>query len=232
MKNMGWPHLYLVAPKGIYPRVMDAVSRAGCGASDILENAWVVDALEEALAGCQLVIWTVLVKRNIPWPLVDQAGRGLRCWWRFGPPPLYLVVKTVRLTNERTSRLVITMWHIPSVRPLFIKLRRGGAGYRLRSEWNLLLMKDLTALWRASGMYRRQNVEQIELLAWAPWGRYFGAGLSCLIRCTQFASMTAFRPIVVQRSRLDQTRSRIEEGMLTSDEKQMKEWRLHPKRYS
>lgn len=68
MKNMGLARLYLVSPK-IFPSE-EADSRAS-GATDILENAIVVETLEEAIADCQLVIGTSARERHIPWPLID-----------------------------------------------------------------------------------------------------------------------------------------------------------------
>ena len=53
MKNMGLSELYLVDPR-CYPDP-EAESRAS-GATDLLENATVVDTLAEAIADCPLVI--------------------------------------------------------------------------------------------------------------------------------------------------------------------------------
>ena len=85
MKNMGLSRLVLVQPED-FPS-SDAIARAS-GATDILDNAQVVDTLEEALAGCSLVLGTSARDRRIPWPLLDprecasvsleQAGQGGR----------------------------------------------------------------------------------------------------------------------------------------------------------
>ena len=55
MKNMGLSRLVLVQPKE-FPAV-DASARAS-GADDVLDNAQVVDSLEQALVGCNLVMGT------------------------------------------------------------------------------------------------------------------------------------------------------------------------------
>lgn len=68
MKNMGLSDLCLVQPKHFPHR--DAEARAS-GATDILERATVVDSIDEALAGCQLVVGTSARERHIPWPLVN-----------------------------------------------------------------------------------------------------------------------------------------------------------------
>ncbi|MCP8898738.1 tRNA (cytosine(32)/uridine(32)-2'-O)-methyltransferase TrmJ [Gilvimarinus xylanilyticus] len=68
LKNMGLSRLYLVAPKE-FP-AEKAVWRAA-GALDVLDNAVVVETLDEAIAGCGLVVGTSARERRIPWPLVN-----------------------------------------------------------------------------------------------------------------------------------------------------------------
>lgn len=68
MKNMGLSQLYLVDPE-IFPS-KEADSRAA-GAKDLLENAVVVETLEEAIADCQLVIGTsARTQRTFDLPLL------------------------------------------------------------------------------------------------------------------------------------------------------------------
>ncbi|BBB27394.1 tRNA (cytosine(32)/uridine(32)-2'-O)-methyltransferase TrmJ [Amphritea japonica] len=68
MKNMGLSDLCLVEPRKFPHR--DAEARAA-GATDILENAKVVDDLDQALADCQLVVGASARSRTIPWPIVN-----------------------------------------------------------------------------------------------------------------------------------------------------------------
>lgn len=68
MKNMAVSQLVLVEPKE-FPSAK-AVARAA-GATDVLEQAQVVDTLEQALVGCQLVVGASARGRHIPWPIVD-----------------------------------------------------------------------------------------------------------------------------------------------------------------
>lgn len=68
MKNMGLSDLCLVSPK-CFPHP-DADARAS-GATDLLEQACVVDNIEEAIADCELVFGTSARERHIPWPLVN-----------------------------------------------------------------------------------------------------------------------------------------------------------------
>ena len=77
LKNMGLSRLYLVAPKE-YP-ADKAVWRAA-GALDVLENAVVVETLDEAIGDCGLVVGTSARERRIPWPLVTPRECGERTW--------------------------------------------------------------------------------------------------------------------------------------------------------
>jgi tRNA (cytidine32/uridine32-2'-O)-methyltransferase len=67
MKNMGLSKLTLVDPVDFPSPV--AKGRA-VSAVDILDNAVVVKTLEEAIAGCGLVIGSSARLRSIPWPLI------------------------------------------------------------------------------------------------------------------------------------------------------------------
>lgn len=68
MKNMGIAQLVLVAPRR-FPSE-EALARAS-GAGDVLQNARVVDTLEEALEGCSYVCGTTTRDRSIGWPTLD-----------------------------------------------------------------------------------------------------------------------------------------------------------------
>lgn len=69
MKNMGLSRLSLVAPEAPFPHAK-ARARAS-GAVNVLENTQVFATLEEAIAGCSLVIGASARMRTLPWPVVD-----------------------------------------------------------------------------------------------------------------------------------------------------------------
>lgn len=71
MKNMGLSQLVLVQPEDFPSGV--AVGRSA-SAVDVIENAVVVDSLEEAIADCGLVIGTSARSRKIPWPMVTPES--------------------------------------------------------------------------------------------------------------------------------------------------------------
>ena len=73
MKNMGLSRLYLVEPND-FPS-FEASQRAS-SASDILENAVVVDNLQAALEGCTLTVGTTARLRAVKWPQVDSRECG------------------------------------------------------------------------------------------------------------------------------------------------------------
>jgi tRNA (cytidine32/uridine32-2'-O)-methyltransferase len=68
MKNMGFFNLTLVNPK-IYPS--DIAFQRSSGAHDILDQAKVVDTLEESLEGCHVVVGASARNRKITWPVMN-----------------------------------------------------------------------------------------------------------------------------------------------------------------
>jgi len=75
MKNMGVSDLALVKPKH-FPHE-DATARAS-GAVDILENATVVDSLEQAIEDCVYVAGASARSRSINWPSMDARDCAAR----------------------------------------------------------------------------------------------------------------------------------------------------------
>lgn len=73
MKNMGLTRLYLVSPLD-FPS-FEASQRAS-SASDVLQNAVVVDTLREALEGCVVVAGTTARQRSVKWPELDSRACG------------------------------------------------------------------------------------------------------------------------------------------------------------
>ncbi|HEY7773385.1 MAG TPA: tRNA (cytosine(32)/uridine(32)-2'-O)-methyltransferase TrmJ [Marinagarivorans sp.] len=73
IKNMGLSRLVLVAPKD-FPA--DQAQWRAAGALDVLEQAEVVETLDEAIADCRLVVGTSARGRRIPWPLVSPRECG------------------------------------------------------------------------------------------------------------------------------------------------------------
>jgi tRNA (cytidine32/uridine32-2'-O)-methyltransferase len=71
MKTMGLLDLYLVAPKQFpHPKAYEMASNAG----DVLDNATVVESLDEAISDCTLVVGTSARSRVIPWPVLTPKA--------------------------------------------------------------------------------------------------------------------------------------------------------------
>jgi len=73
MKNMGLTRLVLVNPKD-FPD--DKAFRRAASAVDVVSSALVVDTLDEAIQGCQLVLGTSARDRRIPWPMLEPRACG------------------------------------------------------------------------------------------------------------------------------------------------------------
>ena len=75
MKTMGLSKLWLVDPV----QEPDSHSSAlAAGATDVLGNARIVKTLDEAIAGCRLVVATSARSRTLSWPVMDPRDSGLK----------------------------------------------------------------------------------------------------------------------------------------------------------
>lgn len=73
MKTMGLTQLTLVRPKS-FPD--EKATYMSSHATDILDQAVVVETLEEALEGCDLVLGASARFRSLPWPLITPRQAG------------------------------------------------------------------------------------------------------------------------------------------------------------
>ncbi|MBS0970611.1 tRNA (cytosine(32)/uridine(32)-2'-O)-methyltransferase TrmJ [Chimaeribacter arupi] len=103
MKTMGLTNLYLVNP--LVKPDSQAISLAA-GASDVIGNATIVDTLDEALAGCSLVVGTSARSRTLPWPMLEPRECGVKCAQTAESAPVALVFgrERVGLTNEELQK--------------------------------------------------------------------------------------------------------------------------------
>ena len=112
MKNMGLSRLYLVAPKE-YPADR-AVWRAA-SALDVLDNAIVVETLDEAIGDCGMVVGTSARGRRIPWPLMHPRACGERVWQESAEHDVAIIFgrEDRGLTNDELHKCTYHV-HIPS----------------------------------------------------------------------------------------------------------------------
>ncbi len=103
MKTMSLERLYLVRP-GHFPSA-EATARAS-GADDLLAAAVVCDSLDEALAGCRLVVGTSDRQRNLPWPFLTprQCAARLRAESHHGDVAIVFGREHSGMTNEELER--------------------------------------------------------------------------------------------------------------------------------
>ncbi|EXU74869.1 tRNA (cytosine(32)/uridine(32)-2'-O)-methyltransferase TrmJ [Erwinia papayae] len=103
MKTMGLSNLYLVNP--LVKPDSQAIALAA-GASDVIGEAHIVDTLDEALAGCSLVVGTSARSRSLPWPMLDPRECGVKSVQEGQQAPVALVFgrERVGLTNEELQK--------------------------------------------------------------------------------------------------------------------------------
>lgn len=85
MKTMGLTNLWLV---NLLVKPDSQAIALAAGASDVIGSAQIVDTLDEALAGCSLVVGTSARSRTLPWPMLDPRECGLKSVSETGPVPL------------------------------------------------------------------------------------------------------------------------------------------------
>ena len=138
MKNMCLEKLVLVSPLK-YPD-SQATARAS-GADDILSHAEVVDTLDEALAGCGLVVGASARMRRLPWPQLDPRECAEMVITEATHTDIAIMFGREHsgLTNDELARCNYLV-HIPS-NPEYSSLNIAAAVQVIAYE---LLMKALT----------------------------------------------------------------------------------------
>ena len=133
MKNMGLSQLYLVAPEE-YPS--ERAEWRAANAQDVLQQATVVNSLDEAIGDCGLVIGTSARERRIPWPLLTPKECAERCLAEVDNHDIAIVFgrEDRGLTNEELHKCHFHL-HIPA-NPEYSALNLGMAvqvvAYELR----------------------------------------------------------------------------------------------------
>lgn len=112
MKNMGQNDLALVQPR-YFPHA-DATARAS-GADDVLQQATVVDTLEEALADITYVAGASARSRSIGWPsmMPRECAERVNAEAQIGRPAVVFGPEKAGLTNEHLD-LCNTLLTIPT----------------------------------------------------------------------------------------------------------------------
>lgn len=103
MKNMGLERLVLVNPCE-FPAA--AATARAAGADDVLSNAQVYVTLDDALAGCRLVVGTSARLRTISWPMLAPPAAAQKLVAAAANAPVALLFGPERtgLSNEQLDR--------------------------------------------------------------------------------------------------------------------------------
>jgi TrmH family RNA methyltransferase len=103
MKTMGFDELALVAPKD-FPSA-EATARAS-GADSLLENALVVESLNDAIADCAFVVGASARSRSLTWPTIDPrvCAETVKGQLQRGNVALVFGPEQSGLTNHHMSR--------------------------------------------------------------------------------------------------------------------------------
>lgn len=112
MKNMCLEHLVLVDPVQ-FPHAK-ATARAS-GADDLLARATVCESLDDAIAGCGLILGASARLRRLSWPQVDARECAAKAIHQSQQAPVAIVFGREHsgLTNEELERCHYLV-HIPS----------------------------------------------------------------------------------------------------------------------
>jgi len=136
MKTMGLSNLYLVNP--LLKPDSQAISLAA-GASDLIGNAVIVDTLDEAIAGCSLVVGTSARSRSLPWPMLDARECGIKSVEEGQQAPVALVFgrERVGLTNDELQKC---HYHVaipanPDYSSLNLAMAVQTIAYEVRMAW-------------------------------------------------------------------------------------------------
>lgn len=132
MKTMGLADLWLVAPQR-YPDP-EATARAS-GASDVLDGARCCADLDEALAGCALVIGTTARERHRSAPVLDPRAAIARAQAAAAPVALLFGPERIGLTNDELDRCHY-LARIPA-NPVYSSLNLAAAVQVLAYEWRM-----------------------------------------------------------------------------------------------
>jgi TrmH family RNA methyltransferase len=113
MKTMGLSELYLVNPKS-FPD--DQAVTMSSNATDILDNATVVNSVQDALAGCHLVVGTsARYERTLAWDILDprECSQALVKEAQSGTVAIIFGRENSGLTNDELA-LCHHLVHIPT----------------------------------------------------------------------------------------------------------------------
>lgn len=158
MKTMGLCDLYLVGPAQFpHPKAVELAT----GATDVLDNAVVVETLNEAIADCSLVIGTSARMRTVPWPLIlpREMAEKVKKEPANSQTAILFGREQSGLTNEE---LQCCHWHVQiPTNTEFSSLNIAAAVQVIAYELRLASLADNETV--DTWDYRLANVEEMEM---------------------------------------------------------------------
>lgn len=212
MKTMGLSELYLVAPEK-FPHAK-ALEMA-VGAADLLEQAVVVDTLDEAIADCTLVVGTSARSRTIPWPVLMPREMAEKVRREAGHTAILFGQEQSGLTNEELQRCHAHV-QIPA-NPVYSSLNIASAVQVIAYELRLANL-DQTS-YPDEWDYRLATADEME--------KFFNHLQEVLVQI-DFLKMNAPRKLMTRlrrlffRTRPDVMEMNILRGMLTAVQESLK----------
>lgn len=150
MKTMGLTNLYLVNP--LVKPDSQAISLAA-GASDVIGAAKIVDNLDDAIAGCSLVVGTSARSRSLPWPMLDSRECGIKSVQEAQQAPVALVFgrERVGLTNDELQKCHyhVSIHANPEYSSLNLAMAVQVISYEVRMAW-LAAQQQAQPAWEES----------------------------------------------------------------------------------
>ncbi|EIK45492.1 RNA methyltransferase, TrmH family, group 1 [Cellvibrio sp. BR] len=212
MKNMGLSRLYLVAPQE-FPS--DKAVWRSAGATDVLDDAVVVETLDEAIAGCSLVVGTSARERRIPWPLLDPRQCGENVWAEAGSHEVAIVFgrEDRGLTNEELHKCNYHV-HIPA-NPDYSSLNLATAVQVISYEVRMAYLSAVEGNTLPQHQWDMPPVEAQVMESYYEHLEQTLAELDFLDRDNPKQTMTRLRRLY-NRVRMDQMEFNILRGVLTA----------------
>lgn len=209
MKTMGLSRLYLVSPQAFPdPKAVELA----VGAADVLDQAVVVETLDEAIADCTWVVGTSARSRTIPWPLVSPRvmTETLKQEVKTGQVAIIFGREQSGLTNEELHKCHLHI-QIPA-NPDYSSLNLAAAVQVVAYECRLAsLDQEVTEEWD----YRFATADEMEK---------FFVHLQAVLIEIEFLKLSAPRQLMTRlrrlflRTRPDVMEMNILRGMLTAIE--------------
>lgn len=213
MKTMGLAKLYLVSPAHFpHPKAIEMCT----GASDILDQAAVVETLDEAIADCALVVGTSARLRAVPWPLFTPREIASKVKAESSETEVAIVFGREQsgLTNDELQRCHMHV-HIPT-NPAYSSLNIASAVQVLAYELRVASLEEasMSETWD----YRLSTADEME--------RYFSHLEQVLVEL-DFLKPSAPRKLMARLRRLylrvrpDVMEMNILRGILTAVQEHM-----------